>query len=113
MKILILFVCLIGAKVTIACTPSATTCKGTHAPAQFCSGDLIFEDEFHDFDLRKWGHAVTMAGGGNYEFQWVVNSRNNTYAKDGILHIRPTLTADDFHHDFVTSGTVEIPEWEW
>lgn len=111
MKITILFVWLIGAQVATACTPSATTVKGTHAPARFCSGDLIFEDNFDTFDLNKW-HAVTMAGGGNYEFQWVGNDRTNTYASNGILHIRPTLTSDIFGEEFVTSGTVEIPDWE-
>lgn len=114
MKILILFtICLVAGKATAACNPTPTTAKGTHAPSNFCSGDLIFEDNFDEFDLTKWQHAVTMAGGGNYEFQWVVNDRNNTYASDGILHIRPTLTSDLFGEQFVTSGTVEIPDWEW
>lgn len=114
MKILIFFAtCLLGAKFTLSCTSTPTTVKGTHAPSNFCSGDLIFEDNFDTFDLNKWQHAVTMAGGGNYEFQWVVNDRNNTYASNGILHIRPTLTSDVFGEEFVTSGTVEIPEWEW
>jgi beta-glucanase (GH16 family) len=73
---------------------------------------VIFEDNFDTFDLNKWQHAVTMAGGGNYEFQWVVNDRSNTYASNGILHIAPTLTSDKFGEEFVTSGTVEIPAWE-
>ena len=30
----------------------------------FCSGDLIFEDTFDTFDLRKWQHENTLAGGG-------------------------------------------------
>lgn len=114
MEIIILFaICLIGAKATIACNPTPTTAKGTHAPRNFCSGDLIFEDNFDTFDLNKCQHAVTMAGGENYEFQWVVNDRNNTYTSNGILHIRPTLTSDLFGEQFVTSGTVEIPAWEW
>lgn len=30
----------------------------------------------------------------NYEFQWYVNNRRNSYVSNGILHIRPTLTTD-------------------
>lgn len=29
----------------------------------FCSGDLIFEDTFDTFDVRKWQHENTLAGG--------------------------------------------------
>jgi len=89
-----------------------TTVVGTHAPSTFCSGDLIFEENFDTFDVNKWQHAVTMSGLGNYQFNWVVNDRNNSYAKDGNLHIRPTLTDDKFGENFVTSGTVEIPASE-
>lgn len=76
------------------CEPSVTTASGTHvlqpsaaAAAQtnshkpgvsnqqpaagsqlqgttFCSGDLIFEDTFDTFDLRKWQHEITLSGGG-------------------------------------------------
>jgi hypothetical protein len=30
----------------------------------FCRGDLIFEDNFHNFDLETWQHEITLAGGG-------------------------------------------------
>lgn len=114
MKNLIFFAILsIAVSVTKACTGSLTTVKGTHAPKTFCSGDLIFEENFDTFDTNKWQHAVTMAGGGNYQFNWVVNDRNNTYASGGNLHIRPTLTSDVFGEAFVTSGTVEIPADIW
>lgn len=102
-----------AAKLSKACEPTATTVVGTHAPRSFCAGDLIFEDNFDTFDQDVWKHAVTMAGGGNYEFQWVVNDRENTFSTDGKLNIRPTLTSDKFGEGFVTSGTVEIPAWEW
>jgi hypothetical protein len=55
---------------TAACNPSVTTVKGSHAPSTVCSGNLIFEENFDNLDLGKWRHEVTMAGGGNYEFQW-------------------------------------------
>lgn len=50
------------------CELSLTTASGTyvvHKPnGQFCSGDLIFEDTFELFDLRKWQHENTLAGNG-------------------------------------------------
>lgn len=46
-------------------TPSITTVLGSHAPTgEICSGDLIFEDEFDEFDLSKWYHEITIGGGG-------------------------------------------------
>ena len=46
-------------------TPSPTTASGTHAPtSEICSGDLIFEDNFDDFNLQKWNHEITVGGGG-------------------------------------------------
>lgn len=76
----------VGAK---KCEPSVTTASGTHVlesslvhksgpssgigggvsgvgantAGPFCSGDLIFEDTFDTFDLRKWQHESTLAGG--------------------------------------------------
>lgn len=35
-----------------------------------------------------------MGGGGNWEFEYYVNNRTNSYVKDGALYIKPTLTAD-------------------
>lgn len=34
------------------------------ANGQYCSGDLIFEDTFDVFDLRKWEHENTLSGNG-------------------------------------------------
>lgn len=53
-----------------ACKASQTTVSGTSAPANFASGDLIFEETFNNLDQSKWRHENTMSGGGNYEFQW-------------------------------------------
>lgn len=45
--------------------PSVTTVSGTHIPqTPICSGDLIFEDTFEKFDLKKWEHVQTLGGGG-------------------------------------------------
>ncbi|CAH1155650.1 unnamed protein product [Phaedon cochleariae] len=90
------------------CEKSATTVSGTHAPARICSGELIFEDNFKKLDLTKWQHELTLGGGGNWEFQWYTNNRSNSYVEDGILHIKPTLVADDYGNDFLYSGTIDL-----
>lgn len=111
MKILVLFL-IFAAASSEACT--VTTASGTKAPAagSFCSGDLIFEDNFNTLDQSKWFHDITMAGGGNNEFQWYVNDRFNSYTTGGILHLRPTFTSDIFGEAFLTSGRVVIPPEE-
>lgn len=46
------------------CEKTPTTVSGTFAPKRICSGNLIFEDDFDEFDLKKWQHENTLAGGG-------------------------------------------------
>lgn len=104
-----LFLISIFITVNGVCNPSATTVSGTFAPTNFCSGDLIFEETFDTLDLTKWRHEVTMAGGGNYEFQWYVNNRSNSYVDSGNLHIQTTLTSDIYGEAYLTSGHVVIP----
>ena len=60
---------------------------------------LIFEDNFDEFNMETWSHEVTMGGGGNGEFQMYINDRKNSFVKDGILYIQPTLTADAIGED--------------
>lgn len=52
------------ASLSAACAPSITTVSGTFAPQTVCSGELIFADEFDEFNLEKWQHENTLAGGG-------------------------------------------------
>lgn len=111
----LVFVAAVCAAVSLAnaqCAPSLTTASGTKAPGQICSGQLIFEDNFGFFDQTVWRHDITLSGGGNWEFQWYVNDRFNSYTTGGILHLRPTFTADTFGEDFLRSGHVRIPSTE-
>jgi hypothetical protein len=55
---------------------------------------LIFNDDFNTFDMKTWEHEITLSGGGNWEFEWYVNNRTNSYVKDGVLYIKPSLTED-------------------
>ncbi|XP_019560576.3 beta-1,3-glucan-binding protein [Aedes albopictus] len=88
---------------------SATTASGTLVKKEvFCSGDLIFEDTFDKLNLEKWEHEHTLGGGGNWEFQYYLNSRRNSYVQNGVLYIRPTLLADETGEDFLSTGTLNI-----
>ncbi|XP_066259304.1 beta-1,3-glucan-binding protein-like [Euwallacea similis] len=89
---------------------SQTVASGSHllSSSKICSGDLIFEDNFDTFDLSRWNHESTLGGGGNWEFEWYLNNRTNSFAKDGNLHIKPTLLTDDYGEDFIFSGTLDI-----
>lgn len=44
----------------------------------------------------------------NWEFQVYDNSRTNSFTKDSILHIKPTLTEDRYGAGFVTTGTLDL-----
>lgn len=42
---------------------SLTTASGTHAPlGDYCQGQLIFEDNFDELNLRKWEHEISLTG---------------------------------------------------
>ncbi|XP_050071967.1 beta-1,3-glucan-binding protein-like [Anopheles maculipalpis] len=91
------------------CSVSVTTASGTRARAgPYCSGELIFEDNFNTLDFETWEHENTLSGGGNWEFQWYLNHRSNSYCENGIFYIRPTLLADDTGEAFLSSGTLNI-----
>lgn len=69
---------------------------------------LIFEDNFDTLNFKTWEHELTMSGGGNWEFEWYVNNRSNSYVRDGILYLRPTLTEDAIGENTLRTGTVDI-----
>jgi hypothetical protein len=56
-----------------------------------CTSKLVFYDDFDKLDFRKWKHDLTMAGGGNHEFQVYDNNRTTTYTNNSILYIQPVL----------------------
>jgi len=60
-----------------------------------CVADtLIWEDNFDFLDFKKWEHERTLSGGGNWEFELYRNNRTNSFTKDGVLYIQPTLTSE-------------------
>ena len=68
----------------------------------------IFFDDFNNLNFSTWEHELTMGGGGNWEFEWYVNNRSNSYVKNGILYLKPTLTEDAIGETTLRTGTVDI-----
>jgi len=83
---------------------SVTTVNKVHAKA----GELIFEDTFDELDFSVWQHERTLSGGGNWEFQVYDNSRTNSYCKNGLLYLMPTLLEDRYGPGFVNTGTLDL-----
>ncbi|ELT92417.1 hypothetical protein CAPTEDRAFT_92778 [Capitella teleta] len=80
--------------------------------------NLIWEDEFDSLDEEKWEHEVTAWGGGNGEFQVYTPDPENSYVRDGLLFIKPSLlpeninpaTGEPFGEDFLTNGHLDLEE---
>ncbi len=51
---------------------------------------LILEENFHSFDLNLWKHDISMTSDRPNQFQTFVNSRRNSYVKNGSLYLKPT-----------------------
>jgi beta-glucanase (GH16 family) len=69
---------------------------------------LIFEDNFDTLNMKNWEHELTLSGGGNWEFQWYVNNRSNSYVKNGVLYIKPTMTEDAIGTSALNTGNINI-----
>lgn len=65
---------------------------------------LVFEDNFDTLDFKKWKHDITLAGGGNWEFQIYDNNRSTTFVKDSKLNIKPIPTDDKIGANNVRNG---------
>ena len=73
--------------------------------------ELAFDEEFDTFDLSRWKHEITLAGGGNWEFQAYSNNRSNSYVSNGVLYIEPTLLADDIGASGVVTPGTTLDYW--
>lgn len=69
---------------------------------------LVFEDNFDKLDFTKWQHEITMGGGGNWEFEMYTNNRTNSFVKDSILYLQPTLTVDQIGDDMLNHGDLNL-----
>jgi len=71
-------------------------------------GELIFSDEFDTLNTSTWQHVITGWRGGNDEFEFYHNHPENSYVRDGVLYLKPTLTADRYGEDFLYNGTLDL-----
>ncbi|KAI9487416.1 MAG: concanavalin A-like lectin/glucanase domain-containing protein [Benjaminiella poitrasii] len=65
---------------------------------------LVFEDHFDTFNFKNWQHEISLGGGGNWEFQYYTNNRSNSFVQDGVLYLKPTLTAETIGEAAVLNG---------
>jgi hypothetical protein len=76
--------------------------------SKYKGASLVFtEDWSKGIDFSLWKHEITMGGGGNWEFEYYINNRSNSFVENGTLMIKPTLTADKIGAQQV-SGAVSI-----
>jgi len=70
---------------------------------------LVLDEQFDTFDLSFWKHELTLGGGGNWEFEYYTNNRTNSYVKNGVLYLLPTLTAENIGEANLQNGyTMDI-----
>ncbi|GJJ11703.1 hypothetical protein Clacol_005939 [Clathrus columnatus] len=56
---------------------------------------MVLDENFDTLDTTNtWSRVVDMSGFQNGEFEMTTDSTNNSYVKDGVLYIVPTLTSD-------------------
>lgn len=72
---------------------------------------LTLDEEFKDFNFSLWKHEITMSGGGNWEFEAYGNNRSNSYVRDGILYLRPTLMEDDIGIENIKGNNYILDIW--
>ena len=69
---------------------------------------LIFDEEFKTFNHTLWQHEITMSGGGNWEFEYYTNNRTNSFVKEGVMHLQPTLTVDTVGENTLRTGDLNL-----
>lgn len=55
---------------------------------------MVMDENFDTLDLNTWSRIVDMSGFQNGEFEMTTDFDNNSYVKDGVLYIVPTLTSE-------------------
>ena len=51
---------------------------------------------------------TTSLGPQNNEFEGYNNNRTNSYIRDGVLYIKPTLTAERYGEDYLYWGSLDM-----
>nr|AIY63535.1 endo-1,3-beta-D-glucanase isoform 1 [Lambis sp. AAB-2014] len=71
----------------------------------------VMMDEFNSghIDMHKWKHTINAGWWGNrHQAQMYTPEPVNTYVRNGVLYIRPTLTEDTFGEGFLRNGNLDV-----
>lgn len=101
----LLLPCVLLALFAVSLLPSLVT-AASYRPGE----RLLFADEFDELDNEVWEHELTLGGGGNWEFQYYTNNRSNSFVRDGVLFLKPTLTSELIGDESLMGGT-ELNLW--
>lgn len=79
---------------------------------------LIWNDEFSgtNIDLSKWSHEVNAWGGGNNELQYYTDRQENSFVKDGYLHIvaqQEEYTGDEGTRYYTSARMRTMNKGDW
>ena len=79
---------------------------------------LIWADEFEgtSIDLTKWEHEVNANGGGNNELQYYTDRPENSFVKDGMLHIaaqKENFTGPDGSREYTSARMRTMNKGDW
>jgi len=69
---------------------------------------LILDEQFDKLDFSRWQHEISMSGGGNWEFEYYTNNRTNSFVKEGVLHLQPSLTVDTLGETAFRTGDFNL-----
>ncbi|GLG92662.1 Beta-1,3-glucan-binding protein [Gryllus bimaculatus] len=81
-----------------SCLPSITTFNGKTA----CKGQLIAEENFNSLESSTWEHTIQFPNIHNPYFSIYTASLENSFAENGILHLRPSQVPDDIVNGALT-----------
>lgn len=79
---------------------------------------LVWNDEFEGsaIDNNKWGHEVNAWGGGNNELQYYTDRPENSFVKDGYLHIvalQEEYTGDEGTRYYTSARMRTMNKGDW
>ncbi|XP_055855485.1 beta-1,3-glucan-binding protein-like [Episyrphus balteatus] len=80
----------------VECEKSPTTINGK----QMCRNELLFEDHFDRLDWSKWNQEVRIPqSSDDGQFVMFLNKPKNCFARNGQLHIIPSLASEVLGND--------------
>ncbi|KAK7872209.1 hypothetical protein R5R35_001768 [Gryllus longicercus] len=74
------------------CRPSATSYNNGRTA---CAGKLLLEENFNSLNLSLWKHRIQFSDDPDLDFATYVDNPENSFVKDGKLHIKATVLTED------------------